>query len=73
MASLSNLTAADMGVAVLQAGTPESLTAVLDKWLDEHLTLEVLAVDFQAIPTGTLTVLITYRRDRRRRPAGVQG
>ena len=34
MASNLNVDAAHIGVVVLSAGTPEAMTAVMDKWLD---------------------------------------
>jgi hypothetical protein len=64
MAASLNLDAAQLGVIALQAGTPEALTAVMDKWLDEHFGTEVLSIEMQVIANGSLTVMIVYRRDR---------
>ena len=74
MATEINQLAADIGVAVLQAGTPESLTSVVDLWLDEHQLAEVLAMDISVIPNGSLTLMIVHKRARREpgslRPSG---
>jgi hypothetical protein len=59
-----NLDAAQVGVVTLQAGTPEALNSVMDKWLDEHLGTEVVSIDMQVIANGTITTLVVYRRDR---------
>ena len=56
MSSIS-LDAAQIGVIALQAGTPEALTSVIDKWLDEHLTTEVVSMEMQVVPNGSITVL----------------
>ncbi len=63
MASVG-LDAAHIAVVALQAGTPEALGAVMDKWLDEHFGTEVLSVEMQVIANGTITVMIVFRRDR---------
>jgi hypothetical protein len=63
MASV-NLDAAQVGVVALQAGTPEALTSVMDKWLDEHFGTEVLSIEMQVVGNGTITVMVVYRRDR---------
>jgi hypothetical protein len=63
-----NLSAAYIGVAILQAGTPESMEAVTDKWLDSHLGTEVIAMELQVTPAVTnapLHMMITYKRERR--------
>ena len=71
MATEINQLAADIGVAVLQAGTPESLTSVIDLWLDEHHSAEVLAMDISVIPNGSLTLMIVHKRARRE-PGGLR-
>lgn len=58
------LDAAQIGFLAVQAGTPEALTSVIDKWLDEHLGTEVIAIEMQVIANGTLTAMIIFRRDR---------
>jgi hypothetical protein len=63
MASIG-LEGGQIGVVALQAGTPEALTAVMDKWLDEHLGTEVLSMDMEVVPNGSITVMVVYRRDR---------
>ncbi len=64
MASNLNVDAAHIGVVVMSAGTPEAMTAVMDKWLDEHLGVEVHATDMQVVANGSITVMITYKRNR---------
>ena len=71
MATEINQLAADIGVAVLQAGTPESLTSVIDLWLDEHHAVEVLGMDIAVIPNGSLTVMVVHKRVRRE-PGGLR-
>lgn len=63
MASV-NLDAAQIAVVALQAGTPEALTSVMDKWLDEHFGTEVLSIEMEVVTNGTITVMIVVRRDR---------
>jgi hypothetical protein len=63
MASV-NLDASQFAVVALQAGTPEALMSVMDKWLDEHFGTEVLSVEMQVIPNGTITVMVLVKRDR---------
>jgi len=67
MAATVNLLAGEIGVALLQAGTPESLEAVADKWLDTHLETEVLSMDLQVGERsgGSILLLIVYRKNRR--------
>jgi hypothetical protein len=71
MAATINLPAGDIGVTLLQAGTPESLEAVADKWLDTHLDTEVLSMDLQIGERtgGSILLLIVYRKNRRERRA----
>lgn len=64
MASNLNVDAAQLGVVVIHAGTPEAMTAVIDKWLDEHLGVMVHAMDMQVVGNGSITVMITYQRNR---------
>lgn len=59
--------AADVAVAVIQAGTPESMGSVMDKWLDEHHEAEVLSMEMQVVPSGQIFLLVVYRRERRAR------
>jgi hypothetical protein len=63
MASV-HLDAAQVGVITLQAGTPEALNSVMDKWLDEHFGTEVLSIEMQVIANGTITTMVVFRRDR---------
>jgi hypothetical protein len=69
MANQINLPAGELAVTVLQAGTPESLEAVTDKWLDTHLGTDVISMDLQVIEgtAGSLFLMIVYKRDRRPR------
>jgi len=62
MATNLNIDAAHLGVVALNAGTAEGLTALLDKWLNEHHGTEVLGIDMQVLANGSITVMITYRR-----------
>ena len=64
MASNLNVDAAHIGVVVLNAGTPEAMTAVMDKWLDEHFGVEVHGTDMQVVANGSITIMITYKRNR---------
>jgi hypothetical protein len=58
--------AAYVGVTVLQAATPESIEAVVDKWMDNHASTEVLSIDLQVTGQhGPLYVLIVYKRPQR--------
>jgi len=66
MASVQ-LDAAQLGVVALQAGTPEALTAVMDKWLDEHMGTEVVSIEMQVVGNGTITVMVVYHKDRTQR------
>ncbi len=68
MATNLNIDAADLGVVALHAGTAEALTAVLDKWLGEHHGTQVLGIDMQVLPNGSITVMITHRRNHAGRP-----
>ncbi|MFN0148116.1 MAG: hypothetical protein ACKVT1_16545 [Dehalococcoidia bacterium] len=67
MAANIHLPASELGVTVLQAGTPESLEAVTDNWLDAHLGTEVISMDLQVSTGvgGAMHLMIIYRRDRR--------
>ena len=50
MARELNVLANSIGLVVLEAATPESLEAVVDRWLDTHMTTEVVAMDMQTTP-----------------------
>ena len=56
-----------IGVTVLQAGTPESIEAVVDKWLDGHIDTEVVSMELQVGMglNAPLYLMIVYKRDRR--------
>ena len=72
MATEVNRLASTLGIAVLQAATPESLEAVVDRWMDTHMSTEVYALDLHTTGmNGPLYMAITYHRDRgsRRPPA----
>ena len=67
MAANINLPASEIGFTVLQAGTPESLEAVTDTWLDSHLGTEVISMEL-SVSTGVggaMHLMVLYRRDRR--------
>jgi hypothetical protein len=66
-----NMAASSIGVQVLEAGSPESLSAVVNKWLDGHLSSEVVSIDFQAgsATGGPLYLMIVYKRERPARRA----
>ena len=69
MTAILNLPASEIGFTVLQAGTPESLEAVTDSWLDGHLGTEVLSMEL-SVSTGiggAMHLMVLYRRDRRGR------
>ncbi len=64
-----NTPGGQIGVTVLQAGTPESIEAVVDKWLDSHIDTEVVSMELE-IGSGMnapLYLMIVYKRDRRAR------
>jgi hypothetical protein len=69
MATQLNIPAGEIGVIVLQAGTPESLEAVTDKWLDTHLGTDVISMDLQVNEGtgGSLFLMVVYKKDRRPR------
>ena len=70
MATELHLPAGEIGVAVIQAATPESLEAVITRWMDTHLTTEVYALDLHTTGRdGPLYMCITYKRERTARPA----
>lgn len=70
MATELHRPAGEIGVAVIQAATPESLEAVITRWMDTHLTTEVYALDLHTTGRdGPLYMCITYKRERTARPA----
>ena len=60
-----NLDAAQLGVVSLQAGTPEALNSVMDKWLDEHFGVEIISIEMQVIANGTITACRARERVNR--------
>ncbi len=65
MASELNLAANELGITVLQAATPESLEAVVDRWIATHATTHVYAMDMHTTARdGPLYMCITYRKER---------
>lgn len=65
MATELNRVAGEIGLAVLQAATPESLEAVVTGWMDTHLTTEVIALDLHTTGVnGPLYMCITFKRHR---------
>ena len=70
MATEVNRPASALGIAVLEAATPESLEAVVDRWMDTHLETEVYAMDLHTTGmNGPLYMCITYQRERGTRKA----
>ena len=61
MASNLNVDAAHLGVVVLSAGTPEAMTAVMDKWLDEHFGVEVHGTDMHVVANGAILLQAARR------------
>ena len=70
MARELNVLANSIGLVVLEAATPESLEAVVDRWLDTHMTTEVVAMDMQTTGVnGPLYMCITFKKERGLRKA----
>lgn len=59
-----NLRGSETGVAILQAGTPESLGTVIDRWMEAHAQHEIMAIDIQVVASGTspFTLMVIFRK-----------